>query len=301
METGLVFDIQQNSVQDGPGIRTTVFLKGCPLCCQWCQSPEGQSARPEMMLFESRCVACGECRYACQFAESLEGDSPLPPQVEGCTACGECAEACPTDARQVVGRQMTVAAVMAAVTRGAVADGESAGGVTFSGGEPLTQPAFLKELLRACRARSLRTAVDTCGFACTNILLEAAQLTDLILFDLKLMDDAKHREYTGVSNAPILANLKALDQVHDNIWVRVPLIPGINDDDENLEAVARFASSIPGVTQVSVLPYHKLGVQRFRRLGRALPQEGLMPPSAAQVEQAVGRFHAFGLTAFAGA
>ncbi len=301
METGLVFNIQKYSVQDGPGIRTTVFLKGCPLCCQWCHNPESQSARPEIIFIESRCIGCGECRRACPFAESLRGEGPLPPKVEGCDRCGECVDACPTDARQMVGKEMTVDEVMAEVLQDGIFYEESLGGVTFSGGEPLTQPAFLKALLTTCRARGVRTAVDTCGFACTNVLLEVAQLTDLILFDLKLMDEAKHLEYTGVSNAPILANLKALDHIHDNIWVRVPLIPGINDDAENLEAVARFASTISGVTQVSVLPYHKIGVQKFRRLGLVFPLENLQPPSAEQVETAVGRFRAAGLAARAGA
>ncbi len=226
---------------------------------------------------------------------------PLPPEVEGCTMCGECVEACPTEARQMVGRDMTVGEVMAAVLQDGVFYEESSGGVTFSGGEPLTQPAFLKGLLEACQARGIRTAVDTCGFACTDALLETARLTDLILFDLKLMDDAKHRQYTGVSNAPILANLKALDQIHKNIWVRVPLIPGINDDDANLGAVARFAASLLGVTQISVLPYHKISVQKFRRLGRAFPLEDLEPPSPAQVAFALGKFHDFGLPASAGA
>jgi len=190
---------------------------------------------------------------------------------------------------------MTVDEVMAEVTQDTLFYDDSSGGVTFSGGEPLMQPGFLKALLQACRARGIRTAVDTCGFACTDHLLEAAQLTDLILFDLKLMDDAKHRQYTGVSNRPIFANLRALDQVHDNIWVRVPLIPGVNDDAENLQGLARFAASFGGVTQVSLLPYHKTAVQKFRRLGRAFPLEGLEPPSADAVDQAVNRFRAVGL------
>lgn len=301
METGLVFNIQKYSVQDGPGIRTTVFLKGCPLCCEWCHNPESQSARSEVIFIESRCVACGECRRACPFAESVGGDGPLPPKVPGCTTCGECVDACPTDARQMVGKPMTVDEVMAEIEDDGVFYDESAGGVTFSGGEPLAQPAFLRELLEACRRRGIRTAIDTCGFACTDVLLEMARLTDLILFDLKLMDDAKHKEYTGVSNVPILANLKALDAVHNNIWVRVPLIPGINDDAENLEAVARFASTISGVQQVSVLPYHKIGVQKFRRLGLTFPLEGLEPPSPEQVESAIARFRSFGMVAKAGA
>jgi pyruvate formate lyase activating enzyme len=301
MQTGPVFNIQKYSIHDGPGIRTTVFLKGCPLCCSWCHNPEGQSPERELLTVETRCIACGECRRACRFAESVEGDGPLPPNVEECLLCGECVAACPTDARQIVGREMSVPEVMAEIVQDGVFYDDSSGGVTFSGGEPLMQPEFLKALLQACRGRGIHTAVDTCGFACTDRLLEVAQLTDLILFDLKLMDDAKHRRYTGVSNAPIFANLRALDQVHDNIWVRVPLVPGINDDEDNLNAVARFAASIGGVTQVSLLPYHKTAGQKFRRLGRVFPLEGVEAPSAEQVDLAVNRFRSVGLTVMAGA
>lgn len=297
---GLVFNIQKYSVHDGPGIRTTVFLKGCPLCCQWCHNPESQSARPEVMVVESRCVVCGECRRVCTFARSLPGDGPLPPRVEGCNLCGECVEACPTGARQMLGQQMTVDEVMAQITADLPFYEESGGGVTFSGGEPLSQLAFLRGLLQACRSRGLRTAVDTCGFACTDALLDVARRTDLILFDLKLMDDARHRAFTGVSNEPILANLKALDLIHKNFWIRVPLIPGINDDAANLEATARFVASLYGAAQVCVLPYHAIGANKFRRLGRPVPPDGLNSPSAEQVQAAVDLFKSRGLRVRAG-
>lgn len=300
MQSGLVFNIQKYSVHDGPGIRTTVFLKGCPLCCQWCHNPESQKAHPEVIVMENRCIACGECREVCQFAESLGKEGPLPREVEGCTLCGECVDACPTGARQIVGKRMTVQEVMTEITQDEVFYEDSLGGVTISGGEPLSQPAFLKELLIACRAHGLRTAVDTCGFACTDLVLEVGRLTDLFLFDLKLMDDVRHRRYTGVSNAPILANLKALDTVHDCVWVRVPLIPGINDDPANLEAVARFAASLSCVQRVNVLPYHKTAAQKFRRLGKEFPLSNLESPSAEQVEQAVQRFRSLGLETVVG-
>jgi len=301
METGLVFNVQKYSVQDGPGIRTTVFLKGCPLCCAWCHNPESQSAKPELTFNASRCLGCGECRTACSLAAALPLQGPLPAQVGGCTTCGQCVDACPTEARQLVGQRWSVADVMAEIVKDGIFYDESAGGVTFSGGEPLSQPAFLKELLAACRSRGLRTAVDTCGFACTHVLLEIARLADLILFDVKLMDDTKHRQYTGVSNVPILENLRALDQIHDNLWLRVPLIPGVNDDEANLDAVGRFAASLPGVRRVSVLPYHKFGAEKSRRLGNEILASGLEPPSAAQVERVVEKFRAFGLNAKAGA
>ncbi len=297
---GTVFNIQRYAIHDGPGIRTTVFLKGCPLCCQWCHNPESQSARPEFMVVESRCVVCGECRRVCPFARAMPGEGPLPPRVEGCTLCGECVEACPTGARQMLGRRMSVEDVMAQITADAVFYEESGGGVTFSGGEPLSQLGFLRGLLQACRSRGLRTAVDTCGFACTDSLLDVARRTDLILFDLKLMDDARHRAFTGVSNEPILANLKALDCIHKNFWIRVPLIPGINDDPANLEAMARFVASLYGVAQVCVLPYHAVGADKFRRLGRPAPLAPLPAPAPERVQAAVDRFQALGLRVRAG-
>jgi pyruvate formate lyase activating enzyme len=300
MQTGLVFNIQKYSVQDGPGIRTTVFLKGCPLCCEWCHNPESQSARPQVIVLENRCIACGQCRETCTFAATLGGAGPLPREIEGCTLCGECVDACPTSARQIVGKRMAVDEVMDEITRDRIFYDDSCGGITFSGGEPLAQPAFLKELLIACHTRGLRTAVDTCGFACTDLILEIARLTDLVLFDLKLMDDARHRKHTGVSNAPILANLKALDQVHNRIWVRVPLIPGINDDTENLDATAHFVAALSGVQRVNVLPYHKTAVEKFRRLGMVYRLGPVEPPSAERVEAALQRFRAVGLEAVVG-
>lgn len=300
MQSGLVFNIQQYSVHDGPGIRTTVFLKGCPLCCPWCHNPESQKVRPEVIVMENRCIACGECRQVCQFAESLGVEGPLPRAVDGCTLCGECVDTCPTGARQIVGQRMTVEEVMAEITKDEVFYEDSFGGVTFSGGEPLSQPAFLKELLIACRAHGLRTAVDTCGFACTDLVLEIGRLTDLFLFDVKMMDDARHRHYTGVSNAAILANLKALDTIHDCIWVRVPLIPGINDDPANLEAVARFVASLSRVRRVSILPFHRTAEQKFRRLGMEFRLADLEAPSGEQVERAVQRFQAVGLETVVG-
>lgn len=300
MESGLVFNIQKYSVHDGPGIRTTVFLKGCPLCCEWCHNPESRSPRPELVVIEARCIACGECRRVCPYGQTVAGEGPLPARLDDCTLCGECVDACPTDARQIVGERMSVADVMSQVLQDRIFYEDSVGGVTFSGGEPLTQPQFLKALLEACRSRGLNTAVDTCGFACTDVLLEVARLTDLILYDLKLMDDTKHRRFTGVSNAPILENLRTLDQIHKNIWLRVPVIPGINDSKEDLEAVARFAATISGIRQVNLLPYHKIGLHKFRRLGNTYALEDVEPPSTQQMETAVDFFREYGLPAQAG-
>lgn len=299
MLTGLVFNIQKYAVHDGPGIRTTVFLKGCPLCCAWCHNPESISPRREILIAENRCLVCGACRESCPFKESVDGEGVLPTRNDHCTLCEACTEACPTGARQIAGRKMTVEEVMAAVIQDRVFYEESAGGVTFSGGEPLLQPQFLREALASCRARGLHTAVDTCGFGCTDQLLAIAPLTDLFLYDLKLMDDARHHEFCGVSNSLILENLRRLAVIHDRIWLRVPLIPGVSDGAENLEAIARFAASIRGVQQVNLLPYHKTGLHKAHRLGR-MALTDVEPPSSKRMEQALQIFTAFGLTAKVG-
>jgi len=294
-ESGLVFNVQKYSLHDGPGIRTTVFLKGCPLCCAWCHNPESQSARTEIVVVENRCAACGECRRACPFGRAATGKGPMPTDAAECLVCGQCAEACPTGARQMIGERRTVAEIMEAVLRDRIFYEDSGGGVTFSGGEPLTQPAFLKAMLEACRAEGLRTAVDTCGFACTDVLLDVAGLSNLVLYDLKLMDDARHRQYTGVSNAPILANLRALARAHQNIWLRVPVIPGINDREEDWQAAAGFAAGLQGIRQVNILPYHKLGLFKSRRMNHPYALESVEPPSLERMERAAEIFRQRGL------
>lgn len=301
MQTGIVFNIQRYSIQDGPGIRTTVFLKGCPLRCGWCHNPEGQSPAPQLMLVETRCIGCGECAVVCPLCEGIAERKPALVLADRCKVCGRCVEACPTGARRIVGRRMSTSEVMSELLKDEVFYAESGGGVTFSGGEPLAQPAFLGDLLRACRASGLHTAIDTCGFGSAETVVALGQLADLLLFDIKLMDDALHRRYTGVSNEQILANLRALDAVHRNIWLRVPLIPGITDAPENLEATAKLAGSLRNVRRITVLPYHKTGVQKFRRLGMECALESLEPPTQQQLHAAAAVFESVGLPVALGA
>lgn len=297
MESGLIFNIQRYSVHDGPGIRTTVFLKGCPLRCEWCHNPEGISPRPQVIFLENRCIGCGECHAACRFGAEAPGAGPLPARNQACVACGDCVEACPAVAREMAGRRMTTEAVLETVLQDRVFYDESGGGVTFSGGEPLMQPGFLLELLQACHAQGLHTAVDTSGLAPLQRLLAVAPFTDLFLYDIKMMDDVKHRLHTGVSNVTMLENLRALGRVHNQIWVRVPIIPGINDDQADLKAIARFAANIPSVRQVNLLPFHRTGLPKSARLGALAGMAGVRPPSAQAMAAAAGLFNHAGLRA----
>jgi pyruvate formate lyase activating enzyme len=293
---GIVFDIQRFSLHDGPGVRTTVFLKGCPARCAWCHNPESQDPEPEVLVATGgRCIACGACIEACPLGMPDPGQRKSDEERAACLRCGACADACPTGARRLAGRAMSVAEVMAEVGADRVFFEESAGGVTFSGGEPLLQAEFLLALLRAARRAGLHTAVDTCGAVGWERIAAVAPFTDLFLFDLKLFDDARHRAATGVSNRPILANLRALTAIHDGVRLRIPIVPGINDDAAGLAESARFVASLRGVGRVDLLPYHGTGAQKFVRTGRAYPLDGLAPPTPEQMEACAAPFRAAGL------
>jgi pyruvate formate lyase activating enzyme len=261
---GLCFDIQRFSIHNGPGIRSAVFLKGCPLTCPWCHNPEGRSPRPEVRVIAARCIECGACEAACPEGVARRG---VPPDPNSCVRCGHCAEACPTGARQLIGRPMTVDELVSVVVRDRPFYEDSGGGVTFSGGEPFAQPAFLLACLEVLRSGGIHTTVDTCGFAGRAVLRRAADLTDLFLFDLKVMDARRHLEVTGVPLEPILGNLRRLDRWGARIWVRVPFVPGYNDDRANLEAMGAFVAGLRSTRRVHLLPYHRLGTDKRAGLG----------------------------------
>jgi pyruvate formate lyase activating enzyme len=273
--TGRVFDVQRFSLHDGPGIRTVVFLKGCPLRCAWCANPESQRPGPEIAWFESLCSGCGRCAEACpRGAISMEDGRPVTDR-RVCAACGECAAACSRRARRLMGREVTAGAVMAEVRRDAPFFRRSGGGVTFSGGEPLTQPALLLECLQLCRRWGYHTAVETCGHAHWGDLRDAAQLTDLFLYDLKTMDPARHQELTGLGNEVILENLERLLETGADVTVRVPVVAGANDD--SAAALAAFVADHPRLRKVELLPCHALGAHKYAALDLTPPASS--PPA----------------------
>jgi pyruvate formate lyase activating enzyme len=295
--TGLVFDVQRYSLHDGPGIRTTVFLKGCPLRCPWCHNPESLNAAPELRVFGSRCVGCEACRAACPLGEARPGERPDP---RVCLACGACAGACPTRAREVIGRETTVEALLEILAADRPFHDESGGGVTFSGGEPLRQWRFVARAAAGARSRGWHVAVDTSGYASERAILRVAEVTDLFLFDLKVMDPARHLELTGVRLAPILRNLRALDRQGANAWIRVPLVPGQTDDDANLQALGRCVAGLRRTRRVHVLPYHRLASAKYQRLGLADPMLEIPSPATADVDRAVSVLGAYGLDVHVG-
>ncbi|MDO9128420.1 MAG: glycyl-radical enzyme activating protein [Anaerolineales bacterium] len=293
--TGTIFDIRKYSIHDGPGIRTTVFFKGCPLRCWWCHNPEGQAAEIEVIFRENRCIRCGACVGTCEHgAISWNGQGPLT-DWEKCEQCGACAEVCYAEARQVVGREMTVVQVLTEVERDIPFYDESGGGVTLSGGEPLSQRDFALGLLKACKEKEIHTTLDTCGFATWDTFERLRGCVDLFLYDLKLVDAEKHRQFTGVSNERILANLQALSQHGHKIIFRVPIIPGINDDEETIRQIASLAASLPHLDGIELLPYHHIGVDKYARLNKAYLLPDAQPPSEEKIAELSRILQEYGL------
>jgi pyruvate formate lyase activating enzyme len=267
--TGRIFDIKRYSIHDGPGIRTTVFLKGCALHCLWCHNPESIDAAPELMHWPARCARCHACVKACPTgAISEDGDGVVAVDRTKCDLCGLCAEACLYDAMQIVGRDMSVEEVVAEVDRDRIFYEQSGGGVTLSGGDPFVQADFAEALLDACRSRGLRTALDTAGMSQNGALDRLAARADIILFDLKVMDDDRHRASTGVSNVPILRNLQRLTAAGREVWVRIPLVHGVNDDDDNIRRTIDLLLSLKTIRRIGLLPYHAGGLDKAGRIGK---------------------------------
>ena len=280
MEKGIIFDIKRYAIHDGPGIRTTIFFKGCSLRCWWCHNPEGLVIQPELIFKENRCIkGCTECIISCPKEALSRVDQYISINRKECDLCGECVKVCPAGALEIIGREMRVQEIVKEIEKDMIFYDESGGGVTFSGGEPLMQPEFLDALLEECKERDIHTAIDTCGYAPFEVIEKIRDKVDLFLYDIKMMDDEKHIEYTGVSNEPILDNLKKLAEQGSVIMVRLPIMPGINDDDDNINKIAEFILSLRCIKDISLLPYHRAGSEKYQRLNKAYRMDKTQPSS----------------------
>lgn len=297
----LIFDIKRYAIHDGPGVRTTLFMKGCPLRCLWCHNPESWTSQRQRIYKRQRCIGCQSCVEACpQHALQLTPGG-IVPTGESCTACGRCADECPTTALEMCGRHYTVAQLMDEVERERGIMEQSHGGVTLSGGEPLLHPADTLELLSELGRRGFHRCVDTTLYCADHIALSAARACELLLVDLKCMDEARHRRYTGVSNAPILRNLRAVAAEGHDFLIRIPLIVEVNAGLPNLEATAQFLDSLPQwkSRHVDLLPYHDTGRGKHERLWSRYNPDGLplSTPTAEAQQEAVSLFARYGIEA----
>ncbi len=282
MNTGMIFDIKRYAINDGPGIRTAVFFKGCPLACWWCHNPEGQSFQPQLIVRSNRCKSIQACLQVCP-QDAITWDHGPITDWKKCDDCGKCAEICYAGARELVGRQVSINELVQEVSRDVPFYDQSGGGVTFTGGEPLHQIEFLKDALLACKKNNIHTAVDTSGHSSWENIKSILPLVDLFLYDLKFMDAKKHLQYTGVSNRLILTNLRMIAESRAHIVVRIPLIPGINDNEENLDLCASFLSKLAPLDGVSVMPYHDIGVTKYQALGIKYRLEVTKSPNDEQI------------------
>lgn len=299
----LIFDIKRFALNDGPGIRTTLFLKGCPLHCVWCHNPEGQRPEAQRLYTKKKCIGCGTCVSVCpQGALQLTPDG-IRPTSEACVLCGACAEACPTTALTMSGRTWTMDELMAEVEKERQVMEESGGGVTLCGGEPLMHPDYAVQLLDELGRRRFHRAVDTTLYASPDVIRRVAQRCELFLVDLKHMDSALHRRYTGVANERILDGLRLVASLGTPYWVRIPLIEGINADEANFTASARFLASLPTPPQVvNLLVYHDIGKNKHARLGTTYNPDALpmAAPSDAVQQRSLDILAAHGLAARVG-
>jgi len=308
--TGKVFDIQGFTVNDGPGIRTEIFLKGCPLSCLWCHSPESQAPYSQVAWYEVRCIGvedCGKCLEVCPRKALKKGEivysqtQKAEIQIislarEACDNCGKCAEVCPSGALAMVGTDMTVDELMARIDKDRPFYRRSGGGVTVSGGEPMLQYRFTRALLKECKAKGLNTCLDTSGYAKWEHFKEVLEYVDLVLYDIKHMDTEQSRVLTGVPNELILENARKMAAGGTAMQVRIPIVPGYNDSEENLRATSQFCLELgPAVKLVQILPYHRLGAVKYGRLQRKYELESLEPPSDEHMNRCKQLIESYGL------
>lgn len=282
-KTGTVFNIQKFSLHDGPGIRTIVFLKGCYLACRWCSNPESQKPEPEVFYQQNNCLHCGRCVKACP-------QQAIDPAREGlidrqrCDGCGVCAEVCPAGAMILAGKTMTVEQVMEELRKDEVHYRRSGGGITLSGGEALAQPEFAAELLAACKARGWHTAMETTGIAAKKVLDRVIPLVDLVLLDIKTFFRDRHEQFTGYPNDVVLQNALYLSEIAKNVAIRVPVIPGFNEDDKSIYSIALFAKHMKNISRLHLLPYHSYGKNKYALLGRQYGMIDISTPGDSRMQ-----------------
>lgn len=285
---GKILNIQKFSIHDGPGIRTTVFMKGCPLKCRWCHNPESISFGMDIMIDRDKCISCGSCADHCESGalKMIEGPKGVFLEADSslCTDCGKCELFCLSEAITIVGKDMEVEKVFKEVLKDRVFYEESKGGVTFSGGEPLTQVDFLVDILKKLKAERIHTAVDTCGYVSFENFEKVMDYTDVFLYDLKIADEKKHLEYTGVSNKIIIENLQKLSNSGAQINIRMILVDGVNTSDEDIEKAVEILKSI-NVSHINILPYHNISTHKYKKLGLKYEESGMKVPSNARMEE----------------
>jgi len=266
-EKGIIFDIQRFSINDGPGIRTLVFLKGCNLRCQWCSNPEGQRFKPDLFFQPEKCIGCQACIKVCPQKAIIIKKSQIFFLRELCKNCGKCAEVCYAEARVMKGKEMRVDEVIKEIIKDNAFYTRSQGGVTLGGGEPLLQADFVESIFKRCKERGLNTAIETAGHVPWGNIEKAIPYTDLFLYDIKHMDPKVHKKYTGVDNQLILLNLKKLAKKTASIIVRTPVIPGFNNTEIEISDIAKYVAKL-GIKELDFLPYHNYGKNKYNLLGR---------------------------------
>ncbi len=291
--TGILFDIKRFAIHDGPGIRTTIFLKGCPLTCWWCHNPEGISPSKEIFYYEYKCMSCRKCVQACPNDAIVATKNSVLTSRERCIPCVRCVEVCPTGARQIVGYEVTVEEVMEEIEKDILYYDTSIGGVTFSGGEPFMQPVFLKAVLERCKEKGIHTALDTSGYASPKVFNSIIDDIDLFLYDLKLLNDRQHWKYTGVSNKLIKKNLGTGSGKGRNVILRFSVIPRITDTKENIDELVNFVSSLKGIHEIDLMPFHNVN-EKYKRLGKEYKMEGAQSPSEEKMKNIKGKLEKAG-------
>jgi pyruvate formate lyase activating enzyme len=289
MERALIFSIQKFCIHDGPGIRTTIFFKGCPLACQWCHNPESQSYGREIMVNPDRCTLCGRCQIHCSQQAIQLLNNKMIYHADHCRYCEKCVDYCSNNAREVAGQEYTVSRLMAEIEKDRPFYEQSGGGVTLSGGEAMIQIDFVEELIRACKERGISVAMDTSGYAPWQHFTRISKLVDLFLYDIKLMDSQLHRQYTGKDNGLILENLQALSDQGASINLRLPLIDGVNSTDIHINQVLNFISTLH-LDSINLLPYHDIGKGKYDQLNRAYGFEQFFTPSAERLSEIETKF-----------